>query len=143
VVVSYGLKYLFINLTARRFILGLTIIVLLLSGGKNSQYISYVIDPTFQMPMDDYRYQSAIWLKEHATHGANMLVPSYHEGFDVFEGSRNMAPYSYLKEYFLDQFDYDEFTGYIPIINEYFELYKTNYTLDIIFSNGFVEIGYE
>jgi hypothetical protein len=52
-----------------------------------------------------------------------------------------MAPYAYLKEYFLDSEPYDSFHGYVPFICEYYDQFQNSTEISKIYSNGKVEIG--
>lgn len=125
----------------------LSLIICLLAAGKFSQYPLIIEDPTIIPAVTFQRYIAALWLKNEAVHGSNMLVAPYTLDMEAFEGSRCMAPYAYLKEYFLYETQYenqfDKFIGYIPFIGGFFDIYKNSSSVNIVYSNGNVEIGYK
>jgi hypothetical protein len=125
----------------------LSLIICLLAAGKFSQYPLRIDNPDIIPNVTFQRYMAALWLKNEAVHGFNMLVAPYTLDMEAFEGSRCMAPYAYLKEYFLDETQYEnqyyKFIGYIPFIGGFFDRYKNSSSVSIIYSNGNVEIGYK
>jgi len=57
-----------------------------------------------------------------------------------------MAPYAYLREYFLNEKkgrSYDKFSGYIPFVGEYFDQYENSPNVQMIYSNGDTKVGYK
>lgn len=124
----------------------IVLIVCILAAGKFSQYPLLISDPTIAPDFTYPRYTTALWLKEEAVHGSNILVAPYESDMKAFEGSRSMAPYAYLREYFLDEAkgrSYDKFSGYIPLIGGFFDQYKDLPNVQIIYSNGDAEVGYK
>jgi len=127
------------NVKRKRF-LALLLVICILAAGKFSQFSLIISDPTIA-PVNYSRYVAASWLKEKTTHGSNMLVAPYTSDPDAFEASRDMAPYAYLMVYFLDTDPYDKFSGYIPFVGEFFDQYISKPDVQIIYSNGEVEVG--
>ena len=121
--------------------IAILLIICFLGVGKFSQYSPAISDPEITPPLTYTRYKASLWLREEAPHGANLLVASYISDFEAFEISRSMAPYAYLKEYFVEAKPYDEFTGYIPFVHEYFDNYRNETLVNTIYSNEMVEIG--
>lgn len=124
----------------------LLLVICLLAAGKFSQYPLLISDPTITPDITYPRYRAALWLKDKSDHGSNILVAPHELDSAAFEGSRDMAPYAYLKEYFLDEErgrTYDKFDGYIPLIGGFFDQYKNLPNVQIIYSNGDVEVGYK
>ena len=113
-----------------------------LAAGKFSQYSPIVSDPEITPDLTYPRYMASLWLKEEATHGSNLLVAAYSSDPEAFQASRSMAPYAYLQEFFPEGRSFDVFKGYIPFIDEYFDNYRNESGVQIIYSNGEVEIGY-
>jgi hypothetical protein len=123
----------------------LLFVICLSAVGKFSQFPSIVTDSS-KMPVTYDRYVAALWLRESSTHGLRILVAPYAVSVDAFEASREMAPYAYLKEYFLEEtigVTYDKFYGYIPFVGKFFDLYKNSTGVQIIYSNGKSDIGYK
>lgn len=119
------------------------LVICILAAGKFSQYPPRMDDPAITPDVTYQSYIAAIWLRNEAVHGFNMLVAPYASDIKAFEGSRNMAPYAYLREYYLDEASYDRFTGYIPFIGGFFDKYKNSFDVNIVYSNCDVEIGYK
>jgi len=135
--INYFLK---LDNVRRKSFLALLLVICILAAGKFSQFSPIVTDPTIA-PVNYPRYVAASWLKERATHGSNMLVAPYTSDPSAFEASRDMAPYAYLRVYFLDTDPYDMFSGYIPFVGGFFDQYKSEPDVQIIYSNGDVEVG--
>ncbi len=126
--------------------LAISLLICLLAAGKFSQYPLIISDPTITPDITYSRYQAALWLRDKAEHGSNMLVAPHELDNMAFEGSRDMAPYAYLREYFLDEErgrTYDKFDGYIPLIGGFFNQYRDLPPVQIIYSNGDTEVGYK
>jgi hypothetical protein len=122
------------------------LIVCILAAGKFSQYPLLISDPTIAPAVTYPRYTTALWLREEAAHGSSILVAPYESDMKAFDGSRSMAPYAYLKEYFLDETkgrSYNKFRGYIPLIGGFFDQYTASPNIQVIYSNGDVEVGYK
>jgi hypothetical protein len=115
----------------------------MLSIGQFFQYPSLVNDPATKPNISDLQYTSTVWLKEYTNHGSALLVAPYTEGLDAFETSRNMAPYAYLKEYFLDWMPYDRFVGYVPFVGKFFERLQSETGIQIVYNDGATRIGYK
>ena len=148
ILVAIGLNYA-LNLnkkvTLKKFFV-VALIVGILAAGKFSQFPSFVDDPNVPLDVTFSRYNAALWLKENAIHGSILLVAPPEIDNEAFEGSRGMAPYAYLKEFFIEEErgrTYDKFSGYIPFIGGYFDQYRESPNVHIIYSNGDVEIGYK
>jgi len=121
----------------------LVLIVCILAAGKISQYPTFITDSS-TLPLTHPGYIAALWLRSTTTHGENMLVADYRVDNNAFESSRSMAPYAYLKEYFLDEskgVTFANFNGYVPFVAGYFDQYRNSTRIQIIYSNGNVEIG--
>lgn len=124
--------------------LTLLIIICVLALGKFSQYPSIITDLR-GTPITYSRFVAALWLKEETVHGTNFLVAPESD-MSMFEASRCMAPYAYLKEYFLDETKgrvYSKFYGYIPFIGGFFDQYTNSSEVQIVYSNGETQIGYK
>lgn len=147
VVAALGIAYVFrLNRVSRKGLVILTIIICILAAGKFAQY-GTIVTGSSDLPLTYNRYASSQWLKLYSIHGSRMLVAPSNES-DAFEGSRSIAPYAYLKEYFLDEEQgrtYAKFQGYIPgyipFIDAYFEQYKNLTGVNTIYSNGNTSIG--
>ena len=111
--------------------------------GRFSQFASLVTDSS-KVPVTYDRYAASLWLKGVSTHGSYMLVAPYRVDLNAFEISRDMAPYAYLKEYFLDDSlsSYNRFNGYIPFVNEFYDQYRNDTEVRIVYSNGQTQIGF-
>lgn len=123
----------------------LLLIVCVLAAGKFSQYPLLISDPSIDPAVSYSRYTAALWLREEAIHGSNILVAPHDVDYEAFERSRNMAPYAYLKEYFLDEEKgrtYDNFGGYVPLVGGFFDQYIDLPNVQIIYSNGDAQLGY-
>ena len=143
--VSIGMVYAFKLKSVHRLrFIGLLLVVCLLAAGKFSQYPSLITDQS-SSPINYTRYIAAIWLKEEVPHGSIMLIAPYTSDNAAFEASRGMAPYAYLKEYFLDNtgHTFDKFSGYVPFVGEFFNQYRNSNDVSIIYSNGETQIGYK
>jgi len=147
VITAIGLKY---ALRIRSYVslknmLVISLIICALAAGKFAQYPLAISDSTVAPLITYPRYVSTLWLKSEATAGFNLLVAPYSTDSRAFEISRNMAPYAYLKGYFLDEkgVTYEKFNGYIPLIGGFFDQYKNSLNVQIIYSNGDTEIGYK
>lgn len=117
----------------------------MLATGKFAQYPTFVTDSS-ENPVTYQRYVAALWLKAEAPHGSLLLIAPYNADINAFEASRDMAPYAYLKEYFIDETRghvYDGFVGYIPLIGDYYNQYWNRTDFQTIYSNGKVEVGYK
>jgi len=123
------------------------LIICILAAGKFSQYPLRIDNPTIAPSVTFQRYIAALWLRNGTVHGSNMLVAPYTLDMEAFEASRCMAPYAYLKEYFLDEIryedQYDKFVGYIPFVEGFFDQYKKLASVNIVYNNGEIEIGYK
>jgi hypothetical protein len=143
VVAALGMAVVFrLNEVSRKSFVVLTIIVCILAAGKFAQY-GPIATGSSDLPLTYDRYVSAQWLKLYSIHGSPILVAPSNET-DAFEGSRSIAPYAYLKEYFLDEEHgriYTKFQGYIPFIDAYFEQYKNLTGLNTLYCNGNTSIG--
>jgi hypothetical protein len=144
IIVTLGMAYIFkLNEVSRKGLAILMIVICILAAGKFAQYGTLVTDSS-SLPLTYPRYVSSQWLKEYTIHGSNILVaPSTGES-DAFEGSRSIAPYAYLKEYFLDEEQgriYARFSGYIPFIDKYYEQYRNLTGVNTIYSNEYTDIG--
>jgi LPXTG-motif cell wall-anchored protein len=143
IVAALGMAYVFrLNRVSRKGIIVLTIIICILAAGKFAQY-GTIVTGSSDLPLTYYRYASSQWLKAYSIHGSSILVAPSNES-DAFEGSRSIAPYAYLKEYFLDAEHgriYAKFHGYIPFIDEYFEQYSNLTGVNTMYSNGNTSIG--
>jgi len=132
------------NINKKKFFV-LLIIICITALGKFSQYPTLITEST-NTPVTYPRYIAALWLKQETVHGAYMLVAPYELDIDLFEASRDMAPYAYLKEYFLDETEgrlYHKFHGYIPLIGGFFDQYSDTLDVQLIYSNGDARIGYK
>ncbi len=146
VAASLGIFALFKSKRARKAVVaGSLILICILAAGKFSQYSS-LITSTDHTPVTLDRYIASEWLKTASTHGSNMLVASYKVDNDGFEASRSMAPYAFLREYFLDDyhnFSLTQYYGYIPFVGSSYEKYSVDPQVGLIYSNGDTEIGYK
>lgn len=146
VITTIGLVCLFkLKKVSRKSFAVLLIVICVLGVGKFSQYGAIVTDSS-NIPLTHQRYVAAIWLKGDTVHGSRMLVAPGRGYADAFEGARSMAPYAYLKEYFLDNKTgvvYEGFSGYIPFIGEFYEQYRNSSHVITIYSNGNTDIGYK
>ncbi|MEM3697502.1 MAG: hypothetical protein QXQ94_08410 [Candidatus Bathyarchaeia archaeon] len=115
-------------------------IIFVLAAGKFSQYPLY-IDSTKPVHVNYSRYVSTLWLKDYTLHGSNFLVAPF--GSESFYPSLEMAPYAYLKPYFLDDAPYAKFCGYIPLIGGFFDQYENATDVQIIYCNGETLLGYK
>jgi len=135
------------NHVSLKSLFAIFLIICVLAAGKFSQYPLRIDNPTTVPSVTFQRYIAALWLKNETVHGSNMLVAPYTSDMEAFEASRCMAPYAYLKEYFLDEnwyeFQYGKFVGYIPFIGDFFDRYKNSHSVNIVYSNGDVEIGHK
>lgn len=143
VVAALGIAYVFrLNRVSRKGLVILTIIICILAAGKFAQY-GTIVTGSSDLPLTYNRYASSQWLKLYSIHGSRILVAPSNES-DAFEGSRSIAPYAYLKEYFLDAEHgriYAKFHGYIPFIDAYFEQYRNLTGVNTMYSNGNTSIG--
>jgi LPXTG-motif cell wall-anchored protein len=143
VVAAFGMAYVFrLNRLSRKGFVALTIIICILAAGKFAQY-GPIVTGSSDLPLTYNRYASSQWLKLYTVHNSTILVAPSNES-DAFEGSRSIAPYAYLKEYFLDEERgriYAKFHGYIPFIDAYFEQYKNLTGVNTMYSNGNTSIG--
>jgi LPXTG-motif cell wall-anchored protein len=143
VLAAFGLAYVFrLNRVSRKGFVVLTIIICILAVGKFAQY-GPIVTGSSDLPLTYDRYVSSQWLKLCSVHGSIILVAPSNES-DAFEGSRSIAPYAYLKEYFLDEErgrTYAKFYGYIPFIDAYFEQYKNLTGVNTMYCNGNTSIG--
>jgi LPXTG-motif cell wall-anchored protein len=143
VVAALGIAYVFrLNRVSRKGVVVLTIIICILAAGKFAQY-GTIVTGSSDLPLTYNRYASSQWLKLYTVNGSIILVAPSNES-DAFEGSRSIAPYAYLKEYFLDAEHgriYAKFHGYIPFIDAYFEQYKNLTGVNTMYSNGNTSIG--
>ena len=143
VAAGLGMAYIFrLNSVTRKGLVVLTIIICILAAGKFAQY-GPIVTGSSDPPLTYNRYVSSQWLKLYSVHGSIILVAPSNKS-DAFEGSRSIAPYAYLKEYFLDEDVgrvYAKFRGYIPFIDEYFEQYRNLTGVNTIYSNGNTSIG--
>lgn len=123
----------------------MVLVICILAAGKFSQYPLIIGDPTISPSVTYPRYIAALWLREKTVHGSSFLVAPYQLDITAFDASRSMAPYAYLKEYFLDKAEYsfEKFSGYIPLIGGFFDQYKNLSNVQIIYNNGNAEIGYK
>jgi LPXTG-motif cell wall-anchored protein len=143
VLAAFGMAYVFrLNRVTRKGFVVLTIIICILAAGKFAQY-GPIVTGSSDLPLTYSRYASSQWLKLYTVHNSTILVAPSNES-DAFEGSRSIAPYAYLKEYFLDEERgriYAKFHGYIPFIDAYFEQYKNLTGVNTMYSNGNTSIG--
>ena len=143
VAAGLGMAYIFrLNSVTRRGLVVLTIIICILAAGKFAQY-GPIATGSADIPLTYTGYASSQWLKTYSIHGSSILIAPSNES-DAFEGSRSIAPYAYLKEYFLDEEQgrvYAKFSGYIPFIDAYFEQYKNLTGVNTMYSNGDTSIG--
>jgi hypothetical protein len=124
----------------------ISLIICILAAGKFAQYPLAISDSTVAPYITYERYISALWLKEEATWGSNLLVAPVSSDSRAYEISRNMAPYAYLKGYYLDEekgFTYEKFNGYIPLIGGFFDQYRDSLCVQVIYDNGDTKIGYK
>jgi ABC-type multidrug transport system fused ATPase/permease subunit len=146
VVATVAIVYIFkLSKVSWKNSLALLFLVCILAVGKFSQYPPLITDSS-NTPVTYPRYVAALWLKGETIHGSNMLVAPYQLDANAFEASRDMAPYAYLKEYFIEELKgrvYDGFRGYIPFVGDYFDQYKNGTDVHIIYSNGKVQVGYK
>lgn len=146
VVATAAIVYIFkLGKVTRKNFIALLVLVCILAVGKFSQYPPLITDSS-NTPVTYPRYVAALWLKGETIHGSNMLVAPYQLDVNAFEASRDMAPYAFLKEYFIEELKgrvYDGFRGYIPFVGDYFDQYKNETDVHIIYSNGEVQIGYK
>jgi len=144
-VATVGLGSIFrITKGARKPIVLLVILICVLVAGKLSQSGSLDTNHADQ-PVTYTRYVAATWLKGVTVHGSNMFVAPFPIDSVGFEISRDMAPYAYLKEYFIDEergHFLNSSTGYIPFVSYYFDGYRNSTSVQNIYSNGMVEIGH-
>lgn len=141
--ISLGLSKVFKldeHVTSKAFA-AIMLIVLILSMGKFAQYSLLISDTNLSLPLDYSKYVASYWLKSEALHGSNLLVASDKVNFQAFETARSMAPYAYLKEYFLASSTYSTFKGYIAFVDPYYEEYRSERDVNIVYSNGEVDIG--
>ena len=116
----------------------------ILAAGKFAQYPRIISDPSIPPRVSYQQYVSALWLKNETIHGSLMLIAPPSEDNDAYETARSMAPYAYLRERFINEFfSFDDFTGYIPFVGEFYDQYRNNTSVNIIYSNGGVQIGYK
>lgn len=147
VIAAIGVAYILrlnSNVSLKGFLV-LLLIVCVLATGKFAQYPTLVTDSSSNL-VTYQRYTATLWLKAEATHGSNILVAPYTVDMDAFDASRCMAPYAYLKEYFLDETNghsYDKFSGYIPFVGRFFDQYKDLPNVQIIYDNGDTQVGYK
>jgi uncharacterized membrane protein len=143
VVAALGIGYAFrLNSVSRKGLVILTIIICILAVGKFAQY-GPIVTGSSDLPLTYDRYVSSQWLKRYTVHNSTILVAPSNES-DAFEGSRSIAPYAYLKEYFLDEERgriYSKFHGYIPFIDAYFEQYRNLTGVNTMYCNGNTSIG--
>jgi LPXTG-motif cell wall-anchored protein len=143
VLAAFGMAYVFrLNRISRKGLIVLTIIICILAAGKFAQY-GTIVTGSSDLPLTYNRYVSSQWLKLYSVHGSPILVAPSNES-DAFEGSRSIAPYAYLKEYFLDEEHgriYAKFHGYIPFVDAYFEQYRNLTGVNTMYSNGNTSIG--
>jgi len=148
VLAALGIKYI-VRLNTRvsaKIYFAVLLTVVVLAAGKFSQYDRLVSDSTVTPNVTYPRYTASIWLRNETTHGSLLLVAPDRPDVESFDGSGCMAPYAYLKEYFLDESKgrvYNNFYGYIPFIGGFFDQYKNASNVQIIYSNGNVEVGYK
>jgi hypothetical protein len=133
---------------SQKSFLALLLIICILAAGKFSQYPLKMDNPAIVPSVTFQRYVAALWLRGETIHGSNFLVAPYTLDIEAFEASRCMAPYAYLREYFLYgtqyyKVQYDKFTGYIPFVGGFFEQYRNMSKVQVIYANGDVEIGYK
>jgi hypothetical protein len=145
VVAAIGVTYILklSNINKMKFF-ALLIIISVSALGKFSQYPILITEPT-DTPVTYSRYIAALWLKEETVHGTNILVAP-ESNIDAFDASRCMAPYAYLKEYFLDETKgrtYEKFDGYVPFVGGFFDQYRYLPSVQIIYTDGDTEIGYK
>jgi TRAP-type uncharacterized transport system fused permease subunit len=141
---SLGIGFL---LSKRRNYIYSFIVVLLISflaAGKFAQNSPLISDPAITPPVTYSRYMSALWLKEVTIHGSAILVAPYSEDLQAFESSRDIAPYAYLREYYLQESaQYKNFNGYIAFLGEFFEQFRNNPNTQKIYTNGETDVGYK
>ena len=147
VLIVIALKYTLMRVSKQslKHILPLMLIVTLLAAGKFSQYSLLISDSSITPAVTYPQYTAALWLKDNTIHGSSLLVAPFEVDNKAFEASRNMAPYAYLKEYFINDEKgrtYEKFSGYIPFVGEFFDQYKGSPNIQIIYSNGKIQIGY-
>lgn len=149
IVAAVGLKYClgtYIQTKPKGIIIVVSLIVCILAAGKFAQYPLALSDPTVTPYISYPRFMSTLWLKGEAVAGSNLLVAPYLSDPRAFEISRNMAPYSYLKGYFLDEtkgYRYENFHGYIPLIGGFFDQYSNSPDVQMIYASGDTQIGYK
>lgn len=140
----YGMDFLLFR--QRRYIYSLIVVSLIcfLALGKFAHNSPLISDASTAPPVTYSRYISALWLKEVTIHGAPILVAPYNEDPQAFESSRDIAPYAYLREYYLgDSTQYVHFNGYIAFVGDFFEQFRGNPYTQKIYSNGETDIGYK
>lgn len=121
----------------------LVILISLLAAGKLSQFGPNFANPAGQ-PVTYTRYVAASWLKGVTVHGSNMLVAPFQVDMAGFEAARDMAPYAYLTEYFVDEVHgpyFSQFDGYVAFVGSYYDQYANSTKIQIVYNNGLVEVG--
>jgi len=121
----------------------LLLIICVLAAGKFSQNPLWISDSSRPLNVTYSRYRASLWLRAEAQHGSNLLVAPYSSDVIAFAASREMSPYAYLTEFFLDEKPYSKFSGYIPIIGGYFDRYEDSPDVNIIYGNGEARIGFK
>jgi hypothetical protein len=144
IIAAIGMAYVFrLHNGGKKTFIALILVICILAAGKFSQYDPLVSNSS-ATPLTYPRYVASQWLKADTVHGSSMLVAPSIGNPDAFEGARSIAPYAYLKEYFLDEAKgriYSKFSGYIPFIDDFYEQYRNLPTVDTIYSNGNTDIG--
>ena len=121
----------------------MTLIFCILAAGKFAQYPIIISNSTIVPDVTYSRYTAALWLREEALHGSELLVAPYASDPKAFEASRNMAPYAYLRQYFGDEGRYNRFNGYIPLIGGFFDQFNNLSSVNVVYNNGETSIGYK
>jgi len=142
---AIGIRILVFQNSKRRYLRFpvLLVIFALLAVGEFSQFSLQVSSPQENRAITYPLYSSALWLRGNTQHGKELLVAPYTVNPDAFEVSRNMAPYAYLTEYFLPEGStIKKYDGYVPFINQFYDVYLNSTSVQIVYSNGYSKIGY-
>ena len=140
---AVGMVFLFSKHRTPIYALVIVLLVCLLAAGKFAQNSPIISDPTTALPVTYSRFTAALWLKEQTVHGSALLVAPT-EDVQSFGASRDLAPYAYLGEYFLDESTrYEQFNGYIAFVGSYFEQFRNDTSIQKIYTNGETDVGYK
>ncbi|MEM2507407.1 MAG: hypothetical protein QXF61_10240 [Nitrososphaeria archaeon] len=135
------------NRISRKKLFVVILIICVLAAGKFSQYPLKIDNPAITPSVTFQWYIAALWLRNETVHGSYMLVAPYTLDMEAFEASRSIAPYAYLKEYFLDEIQYknqyEKLIGYIPFVGNFYDQYEGSCSINIFYDNGEAKIGYK